>query len=224
MKKYLLVFVVFMSFGLFAQTVLMEEKVDSVYQKTSFGVNGKHFVHMYWSFGFVFGPEQVTKFGNTNLFGMGVRYKYRLTNHLATGLELETRFLNINYPTHGNIKKDKYVIGDFKYAWYFRTNLGMRGNVMGKFIDVGLYGSNNFFTSTYIKVEEDFDDHEVAVYSKEKLKYLESFNYGLLVRVGWGQFVLFSEYRLSDIFKPNVADLYRDIPRWTVGLQIGLHR
>ena len=224
MKKYLLVFVVFVSFGLSAQTVLMEEKVDSVYEKSSFGVNSTHYFHMYWTFGFVFGTEQVTKFGNTNSWSMGFRYKYRLTNHFATGLELETRFQNINFPTHGNVEKDKYMVGNFKYAWYFRTNFGMRGNVMGKFIDIGVYGSNNFFTSTYVEIEDDFDDYEIYTYTNQKLKYLESFNYGVLARAGWNQFVLFSEYRLSDIFKPNITGDYRDIPRWTVGLQIGLHR
>ena len=60
-----------------AQTVLLHEKVDTTYRKTNYGVNSKHFLHSYFAFGFLFdSPQQrdVTKFGATNNFSIGLRY------------------------------------------------------------------------------------------------------------------------------------------------------
>jgi len=224
MKRYIIASLLLIGIAVQAQTVLLEEKVDSVYKKSSYGINSTHYVHMYIDFGFVFGAEEVTKFGNTNSFGLGMRYKLRINNHLATGIDLASIYSNINFPTHGNVKKDKYYFMDLEYNWFIRTNLGMRGSIMGKFIDIGVFGKSNYFSSIYTKIEDDFEDYSTLVYSKEDLKYIETFNYGLLLRVGWNQIVFFSKYRLSNLLKPNVTGNYRDIPRWTIGIQIGLHR
>ena len=224
MKRYFLILIIFSGLSVSAQTVLMQEKVDSVYQEIKFGVNSKHFVHTYISFGFVFGEEEVTKFGNTNTFGFGLRYKLKLINHLATGLDLAYNYSTINFPTHGNVDKDKYQIQSLKYAWFFRINYGHRGNIMGKFIDVGAYGTSTLFSQNYVKLEGDYNQYQAFSYTHEELKYLESFNYGLLLRLGFNQFVFFSEYRMSNMLKPHVLDGVREVPKWTIGLQIGLHR
>jgi len=226
MKKYIFIVLVFYSVLAQTQTVLMEEHVDSVYSKTKFGVNSKHFLHSYFSFGFMFDGKEsdVTKFGGTNNLSLGLRYKYRISNSIATGVEAEYKYSTISFPTHAKIQKDKYHFHEFKYAWYLRLNWGMRGDIMGKFIDLGIYGASLFASNQYIKTEGDFKNFQQLTYYQEGLNYIESFNYGFMFRVGINQFVFFSEYRYSDMLNPDYIDIFRTVPRWTVGLQIGFHR
>ncbi len=227
LKKLILILFLLIIGHLEAQTVLMEESVDSVYQKSKFGVNSTHFLHPYFTFGFLFDSSDdrdVSNFGSSNSFSFGLRYKLRLTNHLATGLELEDRFSTVAFPTHKPILKDKYQFFDIKYAWYFRINVGMRGDVMGKFMDLGIYGSSLFFPQHYIKKEVDNSNYKSLRYYEEDLDYFNDFDYGLLLRFGINQFVIFSEYRLNNIIKETDTKDFRTVPQITVGLQVGLHR
>ena len=226
MKKYILIAFVFLSILAQAQTVLMEEQVDSIYVKSVFGVNSQHFLHSYFSFGFMFDgyESDVTKFGGTNNLSIGLRYKYRISNHIATGVEGEYRYSIISFPSHDDVIKDKYHFHEFKYAWYLRFNVGMRGDIMGKFIDLGIYGASLFSSNQYIKTDGNFKNFQQLMYYQKDLNYIESFNYGFLLRVGINQFVIFSEYRYSNMLKEDYTDIFRTVPRWTVGLQIGFHR
>ena len=226
-KKILFVLFLITIGSLQAQTVLMQESVDSVYQKNKFGVNSTHFVHTYFTFGFLFDSsnnKDVTNFGSSNSFSFGLRYKLRLTNHLATGIELEDKFSIVAFPTHQPILKDKYLFFDIKYAWYFRVNIGMRGDVMGKFIDMGIYGSSLFIPQHYIKKEVDNPDYKLLSYYEEDLDYFNHFSYGVLLRIGINQFIIFSEYRLNNIIKEKDSENFRSVPQVTVGLQVSLHR
>ena len=229
MKRFLLLILTFSYFFTQAQTVLLHQEVDSVYKKTSFGVNSKHYVHTYLSFAFLFdaygsGESDITKFGGSHSFALGLRYKFRLNNYLATGLELEDRFTTVSYPTSEPVLKEKYYFGDFKYAWYFRFNLGMRGDIMGKFIDMGIWGSSNLYSKHNLTLENNSPYFKILNYTEENLSYIEAFNYGLLLRAGINQFVIFTEYRLSNVLKKDYQDRFKNVPAWTVGLQIGLHR
>lgn len=226
MKKYILLLILTYSTSLMAQTVLLEQKVDSVYTKAKFGVNSTHFVHMYLGFGFVFGmpDEEITRFFFTNDYKVGLRYKLRINNTFSTGADVEFNSRNISFPTHNNVKTEKYVIHDLKYDWFLRLNYGKRGDIMGKFIDIGVYGSTNLYSSEFHKIDVDNSQFKTQSYTYENLKYLENFNYGFLFRLGINQFVLFANYRYSDILKPKVDEGIRDIPRCTFGVQMGIHR
>ena len=227
MKKNLLILMVLSSFLIQAQTVLLHENVDTTYQKNIFGVNSKHFIHFYYSFGFIFDPieeSDVTKFGGSCSSVFGLRYKLRITNHMATGVEVEYQYLTISYPTHKTILKDKYHFKNIKYAWYYRQNLGMRGDIMGKFIDVGIWGASCYYSDTYTKEKGPFENSKNKAYYEEDLNYIEPFNYGFLFRLGINQFVLFSEYTYSDLIRKNNQNQFKTVPRWIVGLQIGFHR
>ena len=54
------------------------------------------------------------------------------------------------------------------------------------------------------------------------LKYYEPFNYGVLARFGINRYVIYANYRLSDLFKSSYN--YAELPRLTLGVQIGLHK
>ena len=156
--RYLLLILCFviLKFG-FTQTVLLEEKVDSVYPTSKFGINSKHFFHSYVGYAFVFDKNsssiEKTKFWGTQNFSLGLRYKRRLLNHLATGLEAEIRYSSFNVPIEKPILKKQYQTWDLKLAWYYRVNFGMRGAIMGKFLDIGLYGSRFLNARRYTKYD-----------------------------------------------------------------------
>jgi hypothetical protein len=210
----------------FAQNVLLSEEVDSTYKVSKVGPNRQHFVHGFFSLGFLLGENEELeniKFGS-NTFSVGLRYKLRLTNHIATGVDLEYRLSNVFYPTKKPILKEKYAFVDLKYDWYLRLNFGKRGDIIGKYLDLGVWASYMLMTSQYTKSEFKNLDYKYIEQTQKSLKYFNGFNYGLFARFGVNQFALFVEYRYSDIIKSDFKTIYNNIPPWTVGIQIGFHR
>ena len=53
---------------------------------------------------------------------------------------------------------------------------------------------------------------------------MADFNYGVLLRFGINQFILFFEYRISNRLNPIFVDQFPNVPQITAGIQIGLHR
>jgi len=219
---YLIIFI-FSFQVLYAQTVLMNEnKPDTTYTPTKFGVNSKHFFHSFLAFGFVFGEEQVTKFGGTNALTLGLRYKYKIANFFAVGSDIAYQRNRISFPTHDLTNKNYYKSYNFLSDIYIRFNFGRRGDIMGKFLDLGVYGAYTFYNLNHLDENPEDNAHfSKFIYEEHQLTYYNRFNYGFVARMGINQFVLFSQYRYSSI--RNNKD-YRNIPSWTVGLQISMHR
>lgn len=227
--RYLFLTVCFaISLGGFSQTVLMHEKVDSVYKTSSYGINSKNYLHTYMSYGFVFDKNsktiEETKFWGTQCLAFGLRYKYKILSHWATGLETELRISSFNMPVEKPMLKKQYQILDLKMAWYNRINLGMRGAIMGKFLDFGVFGSRILNADRYSKFTSNNSEFKRSSKYDHGLKIFNNFNYGVLVRLGLNQWVLFSEYRLSDLLKADKWNEPLNFPRWTIGLQFNFHR
>ncbi len=209
-----------------AQDVLLSEKVDTSYQVPKFGLNRLHYAHLYFKFGFIAGQNQQledAKFGS-NDFGFGLRYKLKMSNYFATGVDLEYTLTNVFYPTQKPILKEKYIFVNLKYDWYLRLNIGKRGDIIGKYMDFGVWASHIFLTNYYTKVEFKNQDYKHLEQTQSSLKYFDKFNYGFFARLGINQWALFVEYRYSDIIKSGFQTKYNNIPPWTIGFQIGLHR
>jgi len=228
MKKYYYSIVFsFFFIGATAQTVVMSEQVDSSYSKPIYGKNYLHFFHPYLSFGFVFDgmtPDAVvTRFAATNTYNFGIRYKLRITNYLAWGNDFEFNFSRIAYPVYGAEVKNKLYYSNFRLAPFFRFNFGMRGNSIGKFVDLGVWSNFLLSSSEYHEHELSYEWYETIVTEHKHLKYVEPINYGFFVRFGLNNFVLFGEYRYSDFEKISTPTYWRGVPKWTVGLQIGIH-
>jgi len=223
-KKILyLTFIVFSFQILSAQKVLMnEENPDTTYAVKKYGVNSAHFFHMYFGLAFVFGEEQVTKFGGTNALTVGLRYKYKIANFLAVGSDVAYQRNRISFPTHNLTNKNYYKSYNLLSDVYIRFNWGHRGDIMGKFLDLGVYGSYTFYNLNHLNENPEDNAHfSKFVYEEHQLSYYNRFNYGFIARLGINQFVLFTQYRYSPI---RINKDYRNIPAWTVGIQIALHR
>lgn len=234
-----------------AQTVVMQQDVNQDTLETSWGPNKRHHIQRYIGFGLGIGTEDRSfagkelndvkyGFGTGNIM-LGMRYKFRLAEHYALGLDLGYNRQSYNFkqrddkffPAPGKFDKERLTLHNVALEAYQRINFGRRGNHLGKYLDMGAYGEWNFSNVHLIKDEvEDPLANGGARKIKAKYKnltYLHNLNYGVSARLGFGRWVVFGRYRLSDMFAQNklkqvleTTETYPELPRLTVGIQIGL--
>ena len=252
MKKYLLSFGLLAACFTTApaQKVLLAQDVTKDTVEVKFGPNKKYFGHMYVGYGFVAGPAEnkgsAVDYGSSHEWLFGYRFKYKVGNVYALGFDVTvnpvTYFIKQKtgktLPNPFLFDEEKFKFTNFGLSVYQRFNWDKRGNYVGNFIDMGAYG--NWMP---VKVHIFEDDNlfgisgplsgvkEVKV-RETGLKYVEDFNYGVLARVGFNRYVFYGSYRLSDLFGGySVADEtgknmydFAELPRVTVGFQLGLHK
>jgi hypothetical protein len=224
------------------QTVLLQEKVSDIdFRIPSHGPNYRHFGHLFFGFGLYIpdgGSYEVeTKTGSTTSLEFGWRYKLKITNWLAVGTSVN--YLNDIFdikqvdgkivPTDIQHSKEKLRFNSVGSELYLRFNFGKRGNIIGKFVDVGAYWNWAF------KVKHMYQDkgniqlpymagsERVILY---QLSYVEPFNYGVKARIGINRYVITASYRMNDLFtqeyRNDVGEYY--LPKLAVGLEVGLFR
>lgn len=238
MKK--LIFIIslsFISFFAFNQTILMDVDVNQDTIVPKWGKNLRHFTHFYISYGFVAtdfeGDGAKIKYGTSGEFTFGMRYKFKLANFYAMGAELDWTTVNYGidqnkdktFPNNIIHNKEHINCNFLNLGYYNRFNFDRRGNKIGKFLDLGVYGSLLTHSSHFYVDKKNPN----MIYYSEKSKvrnynplYIESFAYGVNARLGFDAFVFYAKYRLSNLILPKY-DTFPEIPRLTVGMQIGLH-
>lgn len=243
MKQLLAVTAFLLQLTVCAQTVLLQEDISKLdFQMPSSGQNYKHFHQLYVNFSF-FVPLGDAQEVETNLwksvaFSVGWRYKRKLANWFAvgSGLSFTNAFLSIkqdgNKQIPNNIQhaEEKLKFNNLNLELYARLNFGKRGNVIGKFIDIGAYMEYAFSVKHFYK--DNFDKNSPPYYSgvrevnETDLSYVKKFNYGLKTRLGVNRWVITASYRLSNLltddYKNTVGDYF--FPRLAVGVEIGLHK
>jgi hypothetical protein len=218
-----------------AQDFNLENKLQGDDVETAKGPNAPKFGHFYTGFGLVADqPEgdRDIKYLQSNNIDIGYRYKYKLGDIFSAGWELSYARLKFSYSLADgggtNVdpqpEKEFLRLHQLKPGIYVRINFDpLRGNKMGKFIDLGGYGSYNFGRNLY----QEFDgDNDVA--RKQKTVYsglqkIEQFSYGILARIGINRIVFFGQYRLSDI-NNNDGLVMNEPSRMVAGIQFGIHK
>lgn len=219
------------SMGAFSQDILLQQNVKSDSIRPSYGPNLRNYLHGYVGLGFpLFTNETVkyTKPGVSTNFDLGLRYKRRITNYLALGLELGINATSYKLkqkepktiPDTVVNDKEKFQISSLYSSGYVRINMGRRGNYIGNYVDLGAYGGWNFQKKH--KTTNENDNGEKVRLSTTRLQYAKNFSYGLLTRIGISRYALTAHYRLSDIFKTSFA--MPELPRLIVGIEIGLFK
>ena len=133
-------------------------------------------------------------------------------------------------PDNSIYDKEKIMSNNLGGDIFMRFNIGKRTTKVGNYIDLGGYGDWAYRTSREVTVDAvDPNDPIGSEYSTStnfRLNYLEKINYGLQARIGYGKFVLFGKYRLSDMFTDEfkTAVSPTDLPRLIMGIEIGLHK
>ncbi len=231
MKKILSVMLVMLSSAAFSQQILLEQNVNADTVRPAKGPNLTHYIHGYAGVGFPLvtnGIGSYSKPGASSAFDIGMRYKRKLTNHFAFGLDLAAYFTAYKLKqeqgktvpdTILNIR-EKIQVNTAAASAYFRINAGRRGNYIGNYLDLGAYGGWNM-VKKHKTTNENADGEKVKVLTG-KLKYVENFSYGLMARLGVSRYALTGRYRLSDIF--TASSQMPELPRLVVGLEVGLFR
>lgn len=225
-----------------SQIVLLEENVkDLDLEKPVYGANHRHFTHFYVGYEFITdkvkGEGLEVVLGRSMAILSGYRYKLKLAKYLAVGADIDYFYMsyflkqNDSKVVPNNIKHEleRLIFHNLGTEFYVRVNFGRRGNSIGKFIDVATYANWAFSQKHYY--EDKIDDKNnpyrngLIKVTNKKLNYINDFNYGLRARLGFGKLVFSATYRITDMFtkdlKKDVADV--ELPRVSIGLQLGLH-
>lgn len=253
MKKYLLVLAAFagLLFNASAQNVLLAQDVakDSIPEK--FGPNLKHYTHFYLGYGFVVGPSEnkgsQVKYPSSHEWVIGLRYKYKVGEVYALGFDLaftpqvfhlkqqESKIL----PTPTLYEYEKLKFNNLGLAFYNRFNWDKRGNYVGNFVDLGVYGNwlagaaHVYGDNEIFGLTSPFSGVKSVKVRESGLKYVADFNYGALVRLGFNRYVFYGSYRISDLFDSGYSVLtpdgsnyfdFPELPRYTIGFQLSMHK
>ncbi|MFA5971315.1 MAG: hypothetical protein WC780_03100 [Lentimicrobiaceae bacterium] len=222
---------VLLSLGAFSQEILLKQNVQADSIRPTRGPNLRNFTQGYIGFGFPIHTNEVlnyTRTGTSIDFDFGLRYKRRITNYLAAGLDLGiiTAAFKLKQKSPKTVPdtvindKEKIQISSLVSSGYVRINVGRRGNYIGNYLDLGAYAGWNFQKKH--KTTNENDEGEKVKVLTSKLNYVESFSYGLLARLGVSRYALTAQYRLSDIFKNSYA--IPELPRLIVGVEVGLFK
>lgn len=215
-----------------AQHPLIEVDVASDTLRGNYGQNKLHYVHFNSGLGFVAsepeGDSLALTYGMSYQAFSGFRYKLRLTNWLATGLDLN--YVNTRYriaqdsaknvPSTHLYDRESLVRHAVNGGVYVRFNVGKRGNVIGKYLDLAGFGSYSFAHRhrTLQRFDEpNADGAKVSRAVNRNLSYVNRVNYGVKARLGMHGFAVYASYRLSDVLN---GARYGELPRLMVGIEI----
>ncbi len=243
MKQLLVIIIISLQFTAFSQTVLLHEDISKLdFQMPSNGPNYKNFHQLYVNYRFIVSlndaQEVETNLWKSAVFSVGWRYKRKLSNWFAvgTGINYSNAIFSIKQnnakqvPNNIQHDEEKLKFNSANLELYTRINFGKRGNVIGKFIDIGGYAGYAFSVKHFYK--DNLDKSNPPYYSgvtevnQKDLNYVNRFNYGLKARMGVNRWVITASYRLSDLLTDDYKTIVGDyiFPRFDIGFELGLHK
>jgi hypothetical protein len=205
-----------------AQTVELEQDVDSDTVISKFGRNRQHFVSTVMGLGYYIGNVDHDSIqlrdNRSSRFTYGVYYKYKASKAYSLVASVNYGYSEFNFITPEDVKYDRLILGDFNAEVGNRINFGKRGNRIGNYFEVTISGDYIFRTKEERKqtIDNPAVPYKVLKTDRVGLNYVEPFNYTVHARLGFNKFVLAADYRLSDVTNEK---LDVDLPPLTVGLR-----
>lgn len=232
-RLFSIIFIVVLNIGtIFSQTVLLEEKVSAPGEnENNIGPNKKHYTFFYFGFSnFIFSnadDDLYFKTGKSHAIDFGFNYKHKITNLLSYnlgGLYRNERCLLKNVSDELFLDSTNYdndIIG-LNYIGgesFFRINFDvMRGNILGKYIDIGVFGAYKYRVNRITVIE---NSGKILNSKNIKSKYKDisgtkDFVYGLKFGLGWYRFQLSARYYLyNKLFSNNI-----ELPKLSIGFRV----
>ena len=239
MIRYILI-ILFLSIStIYSQHILLSEFTPNDFSDVDLGngPNRKYFIYSFIGFG---NKTKLLNVNNENFLPLkssidlktGTIYRLKVNKILGLiyDLTLISSWNKLNLDKDPEIpiaslglKKAKYIYHQISNALAFQINFKpKRGNQLGKYLDLGVYGSYNF-SRRFMYQLEIADISKNAKITMKKLSYLNPFEYGFTLRLGNVKNCIFSRYRLADIFNDNNSFTSLELPRLTIGLEILLY-
>ncbi|TYZ08094.1 hypothetical protein FY528_13695 [Hymenobacter lutimineralis] len=214
-----------------AQRVLLQGNVaaDTAVQRT--GPNRARYGHLYVGYAVALGSSSaaapVSRAKSGELF-LGWRQKWRFSQTAAVGLGTQysrlayrlTQQASKQVPTATLHSRESLVWQQLQAEPFVRLNFGARGNVIGRYLDLGGWGSWAFATLHTYKDKPGAAAKTVKV-TEQGLPYTARWAYGASLRLGSGRYALVARRRFSEPWRGTAVAAWSDLPRWTVGLDFG---
>jgi hypothetical protein len=214
----------------------INESVDTTQAIPKFGANRRFHRDAYLGLGVITGPQQAGAYTNwwSSSLAFGLRGKLKLWSWESLVLDLGYRYdrfslnqkkvkrLPVDQLAH---QRERISVHNLSTTFCNRISLGKHGDVLGRFLDVGIYG-DLVFRTTNVYLDQYYDSNsEMAnrfrIKSRlSRLPYIQPANYGLVVRLGSNNSSFFGMWRMNDLVKDSADRNYPDLPRLVVGIQI----
>jgi hypothetical protein len=196
-----------------AQGPKMERVVARDTAEGTKGPNLKKYKHWFVNLGFAVphSNNHYVKYGLSHEIGFGYRTKRKLGEHYALGMDLAYQYRNYNvknlvgFPGVDslNVTKERYVQRGFQFDLYQRINYGKRGNFLGKYIDLVVWGELpfwNFHSYRFSTPESQKMFGKNGKITLRNFDWDERFLYGVQLRIGFNKNIFYGNYRLSQLF------------------------
>jgi hypothetical protein len=210
--------------------VLVDHEVDTSGKIPKFGPNRLFFVTFYSHLGALPGPQvygaQTNWWSYSLAYGVRMKLKFFSWNSLVWDIGYRCDRFSIRqkvpklYPlTTDNHVRERISLHNFSFTLCDRINFGKRGNVLGNWLDFGVYG-DYIFRSANVFLDQHYDSNGTQGHNFRVrtsiigLPYVEKMNYGITVRAGGEITSVFIQYRVNKLFSvetPNDRDLSRII-------------
>jgi hypothetical protein len=212
---------------------LVSEEVDTTGKISKFGPNRLFYLCPYGGLGTMPMPQVYgaqTNWWSTSLT-YGIRSKLKLFYWNALVLDVAYRYdrysIRQNTPKlspliAANHVRERISLHNFSVAFCDRINFRRRGNVMGNWLDLGVY-ADHVFRSANVFVDRHYDSNSASGFSyKVKtrivgLPYIDKLNYGFAIRVGGDYYCFYAQYRVNSLFTVETPN-NRDLPKLMLGV------
>ncbi len=240
MKKFTFIFILLLlSVFSFSQDTL---KVKKERKQVEFGPKNTHYYYAFLNFMFPTIPDNGNDaeifYGKSHSVSYGIRYRIKLSSFFAIGTGLNYTYYvwhfkqtdNKKIPTSNIYDKEKLKINALEADVFFRIKISNnKKSPVGNFVDIGIHEDYGFSTKRQFKNYLNIPGTEgFATYTGENsdLNYLNKFNFGAELRIGFGSVVLFGKYRLSDMFTKDFKKFVSptELQRLSIGFELGLHK
>lgn len=235
MHKILTTILVFFCIAASSQEIVFQYNVDTSFTQKQYGQNLKHYFHAYIGGGSIVGEHYSDtiqiNYGKSYLASFGLRYKYKISSFYSIGYSSELKYSAYNIKQNqsksfidkiGHLN-EKIRLFTFCIEFYNRINFGKRGNIIGKYIDLGIYADVSFASAHIITDEKtginSGKKSDIEIKTKS-LKYINPSNYGFIARLGYNKISFFTIYRVSQLFTPSSG--FSDLPKITAGMQLAI--
>jgi len=213
----------------------LDKHTDQDTVQSDWGPNRKHYLRLYMGFGFIVGAsddDMPVKYGNSVEFPIGLRYKYRLNQRFSVGADLGFRVQwyrlkqdsSKKLPTPVQYDRELFNPGYVELHPYLRINLDKhRGNVIGKFIDLGA-GLSIPVQKRYVQEYKEEPNGFRVLKTYRRLDFYESLQAHAYMRVGVKWFIVYAHYRLTPMFDESKMKSYfggaAQLPNLSMGVQV----
>ncbi len=220
-----------------AQRTLFSDEPDTTMEVPAFGPNRTWYVHTVMGVGAMPGPQEYGMQTNwwSSSFSYSIRTKLKLASWESLVLDFGYRYdrYSIRQDTPKLLpliatrhQRERISVQDLSLAFCNRVNfVRRRGNVLGTYLDFGVYGDWSFRT-TNVFVDQYFDSNSPSGYnfkSKTKisrLPYIEKFSYGFTARFGGDYAGVYALWRWNDLVKNTPDRDFPDLPKLTIGVEV----